>query len=160
MPIYQKWSQKVKNSSTEMGDRESPKSCPLKATVLACHFWLQLVRFVISVICMNKKSWVSVTTTPWARQSVSLATTLRARQSGSIATTPGAGQSGSVTTMLQAGQSSSVATTLWAGQSEVQIPLGARNFFLLQNFQTGPGTHSASSLVGTGFFSRGEAARE
>ena len=49
-----------------MGDRGSPKSWPLKSTVLAYRFWLQLVRFLISVICMNKKSQCSVVTTLWA----------------------------------------------------------------------------------------------
>ena len=97
---------------------------------------------------MNMKSWGSVTTTPWAGQS------------GSVVITLQAGQSGSVVFTLQAGQSGSVATTLRAGQSKVRIPLGARDFSLLQNFQTGPGAHAASSLMGTGFFPRGKAARE
>ena len=43
-----------------MGDHESPKSWPL--LYLAYHLRLQLVRFVISVICMNKKSRGSVAT--------------------------------------------------------------------------------------------------
>jgi len=52
--------------------------------MLVYHFWLQLVRFLISVIHMDKKS-----------QGI-------------------------------------IATALRAGQSEVRIPLGARDFSLLQ----------------------------
>ena len=72
--------------------------------MLVYHFWLQLVRFLISVIHMDKKS-----------QGI-------------------------------------IATALRAGQSEVRIPLGARDFSLLQIVRTGSGAHPASYTMGTGSF--------
>ena len=41
------------------------------------------------------------------------------------------------------------ATTLQAGRSGVRIPVGERDFVLLQNVQTGCGAHTASYSVGT-----------
>ena len=44
----------------------------------------------------------------------------------------------------------------WTGQSGVLLPIGARNLYLLQNFQSHTGAHPSFYSVGTGgFFPRG-----
>ena len=43
----------------------------------------------------------------------------------------------------------------WAGRSGVEIPLGARDFYLAHNVPTDFGAHPASYSVDTGFFSPG-----
>jgi hypothetical protein len=47
-------------------------------------------------------------------------------------------------------QRSSITTKARAGQSGVRIPIGAREFSLVQNLQNGSGPHTASYSVGTG----------
>jgi len=42
-----------------------------------------------------------------------------------------------------------VATRSQAGRSKVRIPVGARNFSLLQNVQTSSGTYAASYSMGS-----------
>jgi hypothetical protein len=48
---------------------------------------------------------------------------------------------------------SSIVTTLWTGCSGVRIPIGARDFTLLQNIQTGQGAHLVFYSVGIGVLS-------
>lgn len=43
-----------------------------------------------------------------------------------------------------------ITNALRTGQSGVRIPVGARDFTVLQSVQTGLGTHSVSFSVGTG----------
>jgi hypothetical protein len=45
--------------------------------------------------------------------------------------------------------SQGIVTTLWAGRSEVQFPIGARDFTPLKNVQTSSGANPAFSSVGT-----------
>jgi hypothetical protein len=47
-------------------------------------------------------------------------------------------------------------TRLHAGRPGIRIPVGSRDFCLLQNVQAGPGAHLASYSVGTGVISRGK----
>jgi len=49
-----------------------------------------------------------------------------------------------------------IASVLQAGRNGVRIPAGTRDFFLLQNVQTGSGAHRASYLMGTEALSRGK----
>jgi len=46
-----------------------------------------------------------------------------------------------------------LATRLQAGRPGIRIPVGLRDFSLLQNVQAGPGAHLASYSVGTGVIS-------
>ena len=48
-----------------------------------------------------------------------------------------------------------IETRLRAGRSRFQIVVGATDFSLLQNIQTGAGAHTASYSLGTGVLSRG-----
>lgn len=49
-------------------------------------------------------------------------------------------------------------TTPRAGRCGFRTRLGATDFFLLQNIQTGSGAHPTSYSIGTVFLSRGKAA--
>ena len=53
----------------------------------------------------------------------------------------------------------SIINRLLAGWSGVQIPVGERDFLLLQNIQPGHEASSPSDSVGTGVLSRGKVAR-
>jgi hypothetical protein len=48
-----------------------------------------------------------------------------------------------------------IGTTLLGGPSGVQILAGLRDFSVLQNIQTGSGTHAASYSMGTGLHFQG-----
>ena len=45
-----------------------------------------------------------------------------------------------------------IVTVLWAKQPRVQIPVGDRDVYFVQNFQSSNGPHPASYSEGTGFF--------